>query len=155
MNMTDLQSLRAMMEAATPGPWKIHDRAGTTVLASDGYSATNTESNLFDSHARNSANAALIVAAINALPRLLSIAEAYEASHAAPEGDKGDAEELLDAARTYWTRYCQDEASDDGEHVTGCSRQQHIDARWLGEAIAMFDAARSAVQPIPTREAGE
>jgi hypothetical protein len=63
--------LAELLAKATPGPWSVHPRAETAVLASDGYSATNTESNLFDSHARNIANAALIVAAVNALPALL------------------------------------------------------------------------------------
>lgn len=53
------------------------------------------------------------------------------------EADAANRDELLDAARTYWTRYCQDEAGDDGEHITGCSRQQHLDARTLGEVIAL------------------
>jgi hypothetical protein len=68
--------LEALLAKATPGPWAVHPRAPSTVLAGDGYSATNTDSNLFDAYSRNINNAALIAEAINALPALLRIARA-------------------------------------------------------------------------------
>lgn len=76
MNAEDVVRLRELLAKATPGPWALHKHSPTTVLASDGYSATNTGSNLFDANARNQANAALMVGAVNALPALLALAEA-------------------------------------------------------------------------------
>ena len=38
-------------------------------------------------------------------------------------------------AVTYFERYCQDEAEDDGVNFTGCSEQQHADAVAFRAAI--------------------
>lgn len=43
--------------------------------------------------------------------------------------------ELLKAASNYANRYALDEADDDGPHFTGCSQQQHEDAKRLLAAI--------------------
>jgi hypothetical protein len=85
---TEIARLRELLEKATQGEFTLHKRSPTTIIASDGYSATNTDSNLFDANVRNEANAAALVAAINFLRSndfaLLALAEAVEA---APEGD--------------------------------------------------------------------
>lgn len=41
------------------------------------------------------------------------------------------------AALTYYVHYCQDEAGDRGDLVTGCSRQQMDDARALADALGL------------------
>lgn len=41
------------------------------------------------------------------------------------------------AALTYYVHYCQDEAGDGGDIVTGCSRQQMDDARALADALGL------------------
>lgn len=46
-----------------------------------------------------------------------------------------DARELLSAASTYANGYAQDEASDFGPDYTGCSQEQHEDAKRLFSAI--------------------
>lgn len=89
MDVKQIEMLEALLAKATPGPWSVHPRAETTVLASDGYSATNTDSNLFDAHARNIANAALIVEAINAIPALLQLARAVSEGPRAVVDDDG------------------------------------------------------------------
>jgi len=76
---TDLQSLRALMEEATPRPWTVEpswaERCGGSVAIvnrehpSDDWDVCSVHS--------SESNAALIAAAVNALPTLLSIAEAY------------------------------------------------------------------------------
>lgn len=81
--------LRALLEKATPNPWGIEqgsDCAWVGPLRHDGKVAAiackcdgGPESGYNDKHtARLSANAALIVAAVNALPALLSAAEELE-----------------------------------------------------------------------------
>lgn len=49
---------------------------------------------------------------------------------------------LLAAAQSYYTRYCVDEADEEGPHWTGCSEQQSIDARELRDAISAAIAIR-------------
>ena len=71
--MTPSPTLRELWAKATPGEWSL--AYGVNVMAGDGYSATNLASNLIDSVERNEANAALIVAAVNALPALLDAAD--------------------------------------------------------------------------------
>ena len=44
--------------------------------------------------------------------------------------------ELMSAASNYYTRYCQDEADDEGPHITGCTQRQSDDARALRDALA-------------------
>jgi hypothetical protein len=39
------------------------------------------------------------------------------------------------AARDYFTRYCQDEAADDGPEMTGCGQSQHESAKMLRAAL--------------------
>lgn len=49
---------------------------------------------------------------------------------------------LLSAAEKYFTRYCQDEASEFGIEDTGCTDDQHKDAAELRDAIKAAKAAR-------------
>lgn len=49
--------------------------------------------------------------------------------------------ELVEAASNYYTRYCQDEAAEDGPEFTGCSFDQHFDAARLRDALARFKGA--------------
>ena len=56
--------------------------------------------------------------------------------------------ELIEASRTYYTRYCQDEADDtfdcsDFGLDTGCSQQQSEDARALRDALARVSPAEA------------
>jgi hypothetical protein len=48
---------------------------------------------------------------------------------------KGRLDELVQAANNYATRYAADEADDNGCEYTGCSQQQHEDAKALFSAI--------------------
>lgn len=76
---TDLEALRALEEAATPGPWGVCHvpRKGLSFVEqrNEHGVATADVATLALSH---SVDAALIVAMRNALPRLLAIAEAAE-----------------------------------------------------------------------------
>lgn len=47
---------------------------------------------------------------------------------------------LWTAADVYYRRYCQDEAAEDGEDMTGCTAQQHRHAKDLRDALATLDA---------------
>lgn len=42
---------------------------------------------------------------------------------------------ICDAAKTYYSRYAQDEASEDAVEHTGCTEQQHQDACALRDAL--------------------
>ena len=48
---------------------------------------------------------------------------------------------LIDAADNYYRRYAQDEASEDGCEVTGCTLSQHEDAVALRDALTALEAA--------------
>lgn len=49
--------------------------------------------------------------------------------------------ELVEAAHKYAFHYARDEASIDGDEITGCSKQQHLDAVALFAALAKFQPA--------------
>ena len=48
---------------------------------------------------------------------------------------------VVEAADNYYRRYCQDEASEDGCEVTGCTLSQHEDAVALRDALTALEAA--------------
>jgi hypothetical protein len=56
--------------------------------------------------------------------------------------------DVAQAARTYFDGYCQDEAADDGPDFTGCSDEQHRDAKALKAALAEYspDETLRAIQ---------
>ena len=105
----NVKALRALLDKATPGPWRIYtDPKGRTfgtlyvldpmVKPGDGCAIA---SDICDSDGRSSReNAALIVAAVNALPALLALAEAVRelAGPIAMLAEHGDIAER-DAAR--------------------------------------------------------
>jgi hypothetical protein len=125
-----LDSLEALREAATPEPWNItlaswnsDHRENTPLLRSDGdYSYIGA---IDSDHAPNPANAAYIVALVNAhasgdlvpaaeLRALREVAEAYEALHRVPvvvqrvsgyEAAYTRAHTRVDAARAALARY--------------------------------------------------
>lgn len=70
----------------------------------------------------------------------------YAQAHAAQQVREALAgcRELLDAASNYANRYAQDEAADEGPYYTGCSEQQHEDAKRLFAAIR---ALAAEIQP--------
>lgn len=74
MTDIDLDELERLAKAATPGPWETYPLPGWEGIAHE--VAGHKGQYLFDIHkARNGkANAAYIVAACNALPRLIAIA---------------------------------------------------------------------------------
>ena len=70
--MTTTDRLRALLAEATPGPWQATEKRGKR----DGY-VRSGDRTLADMRLRNGeADAALIVAAVNALPALLDVADA-------------------------------------------------------------------------------
>ena len=80
--MTSLVSLRAALYKATPGPWETRFEAesdGSGVWGIDGIVETGGYDGMFKGGIDNDADAALIVAAVNALPALLDIAQAAQA----------------------------------------------------------------------------
>lgn len=78
MKTTDLDTLERLLEAATKGPWEVRWRNGreTTVSGRQHYPIcdTGTAPLAGANLVREAANAALIVAAINALPDLIRTA---------------------------------------------------------------------------------
>lgn len=42
---------------------------------------------------------------------------------------------VIEAAQAYFDGYCQDEAADDALDLVGCSEDQHLAAKDLGEAL--------------------
>ena len=48
---------------------------------------------------------------------------------------------VVEAADNYYRRYAQDEASEDGCEVTGCTLSQHEDAVALRDALTALEAA--------------
>jgi hypothetical protein len=62
---------------------------------------------------------------------------------------------VAQAAQTYYQGYCQDEAADDGMDFTGCSYEQHRDAKALRDALADYSAEETlrAVQQAASRPA--
>lgn len=86
--MTKLEQLRALLKAATPGPWrysKPYVRYGQRHIICE----VRGQGTVAD----YDKNALLIAAAVNALPHLLDVAEAAQrAVHADYRCDIGDAE---------------------------------------------------------------
>lgn len=89
------------------------------------------------------------------------VADAILARRSPPQEDPGDGWWLLQrmfnvcqAAQRYYDGYCQDEAADDGMDFTGCSWEQHHDAKALRDALSDYsgEEALCAVQaaaPLP------
>lgn len=73
---------------------------------------------------------------LNEATLLKALAEA-KAAWTAREKLRDAAPDLLAAAKTYFERYCQDEA-EDVEHCV-CGQQQHEDAKALRAAISKAD----------------
>lgn len=75
-----LAELRSLLAAATPGPWRWYWSQNRAFVESD----TRTVVEVFDADPEvhggieHEADAALIVAAVNALPALIAVAEAAE-----------------------------------------------------------------------------
>lgn len=87
MTGVDCEALRALLAKATPGPWEcgrgIQYEPVTTVYCDDSLgSAVATcrlQHTVAISREQQAANAALIAAAVNALPALLAKSDAYDA----------------------------------------------------------------------------
>lgn len=81
--MTDTKELLALALAATPGPWQpMNDRDWDVVIGDidgpdDGEMHYAAVAEIIDGSPRSRANAALIVAAVNALPALCAEVEAW------------------------------------------------------------------------------
>lgn len=79
-----IEELRGLLAKATPGPWKNHLVDDTTIVASNGFEIGTTwpggsvYNGFVDPAEQHEINAALIVAAINALPALLDRLEKAE-----------------------------------------------------------------------------
>jgi|GEM_PF-7025839 hypothetical protein len=69
----DIEALRALMEKATTGGWKVTPSAGKPIISMPG------GGNLFQGYIATWNEADLIVAAVNALPSLLTELEALRA----------------------------------------------------------------------------
>jgi hypothetical protein len=104
--MIDLPTLRSLLEAATPGPWRTEleepgiGDGGYNIRASDGAGLFFAFKDACGDDIENP-DAHLIVAAINALPQLLSV---YEAALALTEqvergGDVGGMSRALAGVR--------------------------------------------------------
>lgn len=77
--MSTIEELRALLAAATPGPWEHRQHEGMHALAArDGW-AMESEPDDSDDGARVAADFALVAAMRNALPALLDVAEAARA----------------------------------------------------------------------------
>ena len=50
--------------------------------------------------------------------------------------------ELIDAAKNYYTGYCQDEADEDDDDMRFCSREQHEAAARLRTALAAIGSEK-------------
>lgn len=76
----DREELRRLCEAATPGPWRLHDMEHATIVAG---TKPGLAISRFDAKSRadatNGANAAFAIAARTAIPALLDALEAAEA----------------------------------------------------------------------------
>ncbi len=96
------EELEKLLAAATPLPWFIARNANTVGDCTP-------------------EDAALIVAAVNALPELLERVRRLGAIEV--------------AARDYFNGYMQDEAADDGPEMTGCGMDQHVKAAALRAAL--------------------
>lgn len=101
--MTTIAKLRELLERATPGPWESltppqHEatsRHGAAVRKGiDGIADVVRVDHLGSS---TEANAALIAAAVNALPRLLAVAEAAEEMFKERYREEWDVQPLLAA----------------------------------------------------------
>lgn len=80
MNLThplDLTAIKALLEAGTPRPWRIEDRRPPRIDGPDRNIAAYSEGDYgWKVSDLTAADADLIVAAVNALPQLLTIATA-------------------------------------------------------------------------------
>ena len=77
--MTDLKELKKLLAEALPTPWKALSDDGTFDIASDGI-PENEDRYAWIGEVDEEPNAALIVAAVNALPELLAKVKRYEAA---------------------------------------------------------------------------
>lgn len=80
--LADLAALRALLEQGTPGPWEVDPEVRTANICTiyhtadaQGWTHVSGEMGRNPDRAENTANAALIVAAVNALPALLAEVE--------------------------------------------------------------------------------
>jgi hypothetical protein len=78
---TDIEGLKALLEKATPGPWKVADKVAT--VGGDRYLVITHPAGwvsliMEGDDGRDEADAVLIVAAVNALPDLLATITALE-----------------------------------------------------------------------------
>jgi hypothetical protein len=73
-----IAELRRLLAEGTPGPWQAEpDGAiGYQTVGDEGQPVTDLVADTWNSHDKQYENAALIVAAVNALPRLLDVVEA-------------------------------------------------------------------------------
>jgi hypothetical protein len=93
--MIDLPALRSLLAAATPRPWRVEDRRPPRIDGLDRNVAAYSEGDYgWKVSDLTAADADLIVAAINALPQLLSV---YEAALAWREVVRDERYDPLDA----------------------------------------------------------
>lgn len=88
--LAKLAELRAVMEAGTPGPWEASKAYRLNVVAPEGKTIGRGSGSFITDAAGesfNSANALLIVAAVNALPGFLALAETVLGRHVQILGD--------------------------------------------------------------------
>lgn len=81
MTAPDLDALKELLAKATPGPWKISLTDDTSIINADRREVCTADGdyNSPDDWPLMEANAALIVAAVNSLPALLSERDALRA----------------------------------------------------------------------------
>ena len=89
---SEIEKLRALLEAATKGPWEVDGDANGDTWGRSG--------SIFVGHNESKDDAALIVAAVNALPALLDVCEAAAELRIAYNGD--DAELEMFAKNRLW-----------------------------------------------------
>lgn len=119
-NPIDIDALRQLMEKATAGRWSFEPHGSTTALYSGRGSMRHglRLMNLDDGDSNFSANASLIVAAVNALPSLLTELEALRASRGRMVRPGWDVDGMCDEHGAFCCPKCALQRAEDCGEVT-------------------------------------
>lgn len=135
MDKSERARLRALCEAATPGPWR--DGAGFVAPVRDG---SGTFDSLCECHGRNiRSNAVFVAASRTAIPALLDDADAADARAEKAERERDDARALL----SEWRKLIVDTAAALGQTMPPCVWHDHGNiARLAADVVRERDEAR-------------
>lgn len=153
MDADERARLRALREAATPGPWRV-GRRGSTMM----WIAPNHVGQLVEHHeihgvvVTNPNNAALIVGAVNALPALLGALDAEERKRDAAEARATRAEAMLSTVAELLLEQTGTDGPTSAEHAAWLAVGEMVTLR--RERDALRDVLRDALRALLERHAG-